>query len=249
MLHVQGRFLNRVFTRVLTFQPSEQRLTIGKEGDAQPVEGLFIRDIAEVRSGSDAFHFGSRRGSPDLNRLCLTLVGSEKSYSLRLPSKNARDWLLGHLNRLIQEVTPESTYALHELRGGVVGERPLFVAEPHFTIEDAIATFQRGVEVKHQTENGSAMKVLSVDQSGSSLRFASPSNPNDAGNITLPMKDVSQIRLGPSFVSMRAQLENLDKFITIVATEQVIGFETPNMQTRNDLSQQLRILALHAYQK
>ncbi len=49
--------------------------------------GLYLRDISEVREGADAFHFAKNKTPPKEPDNCLSLVGSELTISLELPSK------------------------------------------------------------------------------------------------------------------------------------------------------------------
>ena len=49
--------------------------------------GLYLRDISEVRDGSDAYQFTHNKVPPRESDNCLTLVGSERTIALELPSK------------------------------------------------------------------------------------------------------------------------------------------------------------------
>jgi hypothetical protein len=49
--------------------------------------GLYLRDISEVREGSDSFQFAKNSIQPKEPDNCLSLVGSERTISLELPSK------------------------------------------------------------------------------------------------------------------------------------------------------------------
>lgn len=49
--------------------------------------GLYLRDISEVREGADSFHFSRNKAPPKDPDNCLSLVGSELTISLELPSK------------------------------------------------------------------------------------------------------------------------------------------------------------------
>lgn len=49
--------------------------------------GIYLRDIAEIREGAESFQFTENKVPPrDINN-CLSLVGSERTISLELPSK------------------------------------------------------------------------------------------------------------------------------------------------------------------
>ena len=49
--------------------------------------GVYLRDIAEIREGAESFHFTENKSPPRNSNNCLSLVGSEKTISLELPSK------------------------------------------------------------------------------------------------------------------------------------------------------------------
>ncbi len=49
--------------------------------------GLYLRDISEVREGSESYHFSHNKTPPKESDNCLSLVGSELTISLELPSK------------------------------------------------------------------------------------------------------------------------------------------------------------------
>lgn len=49
--------------------------------------GLYMRDVAEVRAGSDSFDFKKNSNPPIDPDHCLSLIGSERTISLELPGK------------------------------------------------------------------------------------------------------------------------------------------------------------------
>ena len=49
--------------------------------------GIYLRDIAEVREGAESFQFTENKTPPRNVNNCLSLVGSERTISLELPSK------------------------------------------------------------------------------------------------------------------------------------------------------------------
>ena len=48
--------------------------------------GVYLRDICEVRAGSDAFHYTQNAKKPAEPEHCLSLVGTERTISLEFPS-------------------------------------------------------------------------------------------------------------------------------------------------------------------
>jgi hypothetical protein len=49
--------------------------------------GIYLRDIAEIREGAESFQFTENRQPPRNPNNCLSIVGSERTISLELPSK------------------------------------------------------------------------------------------------------------------------------------------------------------------
>lgn len=49
--------------------------------------GIYLRDISEIREGADSFDFAENKSPPKNETECLSLVGSERTISLQLPSK------------------------------------------------------------------------------------------------------------------------------------------------------------------
>ena len=49
--------------------------------------GLYLRDVSEIREGADSFHFDQNKHPPTDHDNCLSMVGSERTISLELPSK------------------------------------------------------------------------------------------------------------------------------------------------------------------
>jgi hypothetical protein len=48
--------------------------------------GIYLRDICEVREGSNSFHFRDNTTQPLDGQHCLSLIGSERTVSLEFPS-------------------------------------------------------------------------------------------------------------------------------------------------------------------
>lgn len=49
--------------------------------------GIYLRDIAEIREGAESFQFTENKTPPRNINNCLSLVGSERTIALELPSK------------------------------------------------------------------------------------------------------------------------------------------------------------------
>lgn len=64
-----------------------RRPTLSEVQSGKVPPGVYIRDIAEVRVGLDSFDFRSSRDPPVDSDNCFTLIATERTISLELPSK------------------------------------------------------------------------------------------------------------------------------------------------------------------
>jgi hypothetical protein len=60
--------------------------------------GLYLRDIGEVREGANAYDFIHNTEPPELDDQCLSLIGTERTICLQLPSKVSIPLLHSSLN-------------------------------------------------------------------------------------------------------------------------------------------------------
>jgi hypothetical protein len=65
-----------------TARPSQQDRAKGK---IPP--GLYLRDIGQVREGANAYDFTHNPEPPTADEQCLSMIGSERTICLQLPSK------------------------------------------------------------------------------------------------------------------------------------------------------------------
>lgn len=74
--------------------------------------GLYLRDICEVRPGPDSVNFRRNNKPPSEADHCLSLIGTEKTYSIEFPSKFSRDWFHKRFILLVDDVlSPEERSA------------------------------------------------------------------------------------------------------------------------------------------
>jgi hypothetical protein len=68
--------------------------------------GIYIRDISEIREGMNSYHFKNYSPRPTDEDRLLSIVGTEKTISLELPSQ------VNHINRLRLELSLNFTICL-----------------------------------------------------------------------------------------------------------------------------------------
>jgi hypothetical protein len=106
-----SNFLTPHTTRTITHTNSQDsdiyricvdnvRPSMAERAQGKIPPGLYLRDISEVREGAHSYQFSENTNPPENNSCCLSIVGSERTISLELPSKvryeNMRTcWVLG----------------------------------------------------------------------------------------------------------------------------------------------------------
>lgn len=82
----------------------DKRPTLVDRAKGKMSPGLYMRDIAEVRGGDNAYDFKRNSRPPVDPDLCLSLIGSERTICLELPGKMERDWFLERLQLVAQDI-------------------------------------------------------------------------------------------------------------------------------------------------
>jgi len=83
------------------------RPTLVDKAIGKVAPGLYLRDISEVREGIDSLDFLLSPTPPRDKDRCMSLVGSERSLCLEMPSKFARDWFMERLRIVVADVLTE----------------------------------------------------------------------------------------------------------------------------------------------
>jgi len=128
--------------------------------------GLYLRDISEIREGANSFQFSENATPPENAQCCLSLVGSERTISLELPSKFTRDWFLTRFRLLAEDILVDQE---REVRKYKIWEkvRQLNPIEVQ-SVAKLQGLLERGIQVLHHELNGNIINAV--------LRYASVSN-------------------------------------------------------------------------
>jgi len=200
--------------------------------------GLYLRDISEVREGSDSFQFMKNSIQPKEPDNCLSLVGSERTISLELPSKFTRDWFLARFRLLAEDILVEQEKRMRKYK---LWENSKHLSQIELSGVDHLKTLlEGGIQVMHHQRSTGKIEqaVLKFDTQSNTLELKSLKAPgwfSSSENAKLNVYDVSEIRPGShsfGFVktgSTEFDMENL----SIVGTETVLDLQLINNTARD----------------
>jgi hypothetical protein len=159
------------------------------EGKIPP--GLYLRDIAEIREGAESFQFTENKIPPRNVHNCLSLVGSERTISLELPSKVlsvslffntcwctyfitlyctlmkfTRDWFLTRFRLLAEDILVDQERMTRKFK--IWEKARQLTAEETQSVAKLQALLDRGIQVKHHDVHGNISDAV--------LRYAAVSN-------------------------------------------------------------------------
>lgn len=144
--------------------------------------GLYLRDISEVREGSDSFHFTHSQVPPKDPDNCLSLIGSERTVCLELPSKVCsiqqfemiitnlglvhqftRDWFLARFRLLAEDILVEQEKRLRRYK---FWENSKHLNQVELSgVEQLRTMLEGGIQVLHHQRNTGVIEpsVLKFD--------------------------------------------------------------------------------------
>lgn len=89
---------------ILRLCADKVRPTLVDRAIGKVAPGLYMRDISEVREGDNSQDFKLSPTPPLDRNKCMSLVGSERSLCLEMPSKFARDWFLERIRYVVGDI-------------------------------------------------------------------------------------------------------------------------------------------------
>mmetsp|Transcript_29705 Transcript_29705/g.30112 ORF Transcript_29705/g.30112 Transcript_29705/m.30112 type:complete len:284 (+) Transcript_29705:441-1292(+) len=227
-----------------------QRPTIRERARGRIPFGVYMRDIAEVRKGNSAYGFLKSSEPPSDSDTCLSLVGSERTICIQLPSKFSRDWFSERFNLVILDVLTEEEQAVR-------AKRKRGIPVPAYFLEKSIADqmqalLERGIQVIHHHPNGKMIKAFVMYDAGTERISIHPSETYFLGyapiSLGLDAKDVSEVRPGShslGFVRTNST-DKLTECLSIVGSEAVIDLQLATQKARDLFVSKLRVFI---YQK
>lgn len=163
--------------------------------------GLYLRDICEVRPGPDSVNFRRNHKHPTDPDHCLSMIGTEKTFSIEFPSKFSRDWFHKRFILLVDDVlSPEERSAKRFRLWAQVAE---ITQEEIGQATSMLALLQRGVCVIQHCHSGDCRDaVLTYSREEKKLILSSTSVGTGLFNWTkqvhekIDIDDISEIRVG-----------------------------------------------------
>eukprot|EP01038_Epipyxis_sp_PR26KG_P013980 gene13980-18750_t len=226
------------------------RLSLADRSKGIIPNGLYLRDISEVREGSDSFDFS--KIPPKDSDCCLILVGSESSISLELPSKFTRDWFLVRLRLLVKDILVEREQIIRKYK--ILDNcRSLSIQDIPY-VHNITSVLERGVQVLHHQRIGKIEKsILSYESSCNSLTLQPLQKSWGSSSTVLKLRiaDIAEIRPGShSLGFVKTNSTNLDsETIAIVGTENVFELQFINEDTRDIFADRLFLFLLYYGEK
>jgi hypothetical protein len=89
----------------------DNRATVDDIENQTAPPGVYIRDVAEIREGFDAYQFRENKCPPNDAGRCLSIVGSERTVAVQFNSQFLRDWFYERLCLLHADVLSGDDYA------------------------------------------------------------------------------------------------------------------------------------------
>jgi len=161
--------------------------------------GIYLRDISEVREGIDTYNFKKNKKKPSDVDTCLSLIGSERTISLELPSKFTRDWFIQRFRLLAEDILVEQEKKIRKYK---IWEhfRQLTPSETQL-VNNLQSILERGVELLHH-QSGKIEKSLLLFEAKTNTLFIEPINNayfgfwSSRNAMRLNISDISEIRPG-----------------------------------------------------
>mmetsp|Transcript_6955 Transcript_6955/g.11767 ORF Transcript_6955/g.11767 Transcript_6955/m.11767 type:complete len:314 (-) Transcript_6955:598-1539(-) len=210
--------------------------------------GIYLRDIAEIREGAESFQFTENKVPPrDINN-CLSLVGSERTISLELPSKFTRDWFLTRFRLLAEDILVDQE---RQSRRFKVWEkaRQLSPVETQ-EVAQLQSLLERGVQVLHHELSGKVVESV--------LRYARVSNDLQLVSkhegffftketlLSINVSDISELRPGSHSLAFvrTGSTANDTETLSIISSENVFNLQFINQSARDLFTERLFLFVL-----
>ena len=125
---------------------------------------MYLRDIAEVREGAEAYDFRRNPSppAPDEEDKCLSLIGTECCLCLQFPTKFTRDWFLERFQLIIDDVLTEQEKILRRGRNLKTWLFASLNEDQLYSAEQMRSLLLRGIQILHHHPNGSVIRSYIV---------------------------------------------------------------------------------------
>lgn len=210
--------------------------------------GIYLRDISEIREGSDSFHFLQNKTPPEDPNCCLSLVGSERTISLEFPSKFTRDWFLVRFRLLAEDILVEQErlnrkYKIWE------NYRQLNSVEIQY-VSQLQALLDRGIQVSHHQLSGKIVDGVIRYEADTNTLVLYTQIPGFLGMketlMSLNISDISEVRPGShslAFVRTNST-ENDGETLSVISSENVFDLQFISRKARDLFAERLHLFIL-----
>ncbi|ETW00017.1 hypothetical protein H310_07457 [Aphanomyces invadans] len=217
------RYLFRASTRLL---PTEK--------------GLYLADIAEVRPGLATYSFSQSPLLPIADK-CFSIIGSERTLSLEMPSRNARDQAVSRFRVLVDVLQgPECILASREWMTPTVAGKPL----PPSKIENVYASLLAGVHVlRHSNKVRAVDHILWVDLTTQTLHCGTTKQPPLARGVALT--DITEIRKGVNSHGFSIAAEPpIAECFSVIGSERTLDCQVHSVSVRDTICLALQYMLI-----
>jgi len=214
--------------------------------------GIYIRDIAEVRAGAQAYDFIKNPDPDREDAKCLTLIGTERAISLEFPSQFTRDWFLERFRILVDDILLDEEKSVRNFQKFCVHDTELLTNQQIEAATNLVSVLQRGVQILHHRTTGKIVKSkLVFDESKLLLSIQSLErgyfNLWSDPEYTLSVLDISEIRPGGhsfNFVKT-SSLDKGSQLLSIIGSEDVFDIQFTSEYTRDAFDSKFRLFVKH----
>jgi hypothetical protein len=216
--------------------------------------GLYLRDIAEIRGGADAFFFKKATPPPESPQRCISLIGTEMTICLEFPTNDVRDWFLERFKLVHEDVLSQDE--LVEWKQRTMPSTKEALSFPELSAaQQMMALLTRGVQILHHNKGGKVVRSnIYYEQASHHLTIRPVETPFFSSLLFgvfrgahveqwLHLSDIVEIRPGShSFGFVRT--ESTDKWgecMSIVGTEATLDLQLATANARDLFAQKLKI--------
>lgn len=207
--------------------------------------GLYLRDICEVRPGHDSVNFRRNNKKPTDADHCLSLIGTEKSYSIEFPSKFSRDWFHKRFILLVDDVLSPDERSAKRFR---LWAQVVEITQTEIGQANQLQQIlQRGIRVIQHCHTGESQEaVLRYQKEEKMLTLTRQVTEgifvwNRVVTEKMDIDDISEIRVGcHSFGFVRTNnFEIDDQALSIISSSWVFDLELIDKFSRDLFVQRL----------
>lgn len=240
-------------TKIMWIDPEILRVCVDKarpnlrdkaKGRIPP--GVYLRDIALVQRGVSAYAFRKSLVLPEDHGTCMTLIGTEMSISLQLPSAYAQEWFADRFDLIINDVLTDEE---RSMRAKLVSGGYREPQQDQEVSEQMEALLRRGVQVlNHNAEGRIHNSVLVFDGDTNRLTLQSVERSffgfGYSTNLQgVDLSDVVEIRPGTHSLGF-VKTNSTDKFaecLSVIGTETCLDLQLATNKARDLFVTKLRL--------